>query len=683
MGERDYWDLATERIDAAGIPPQRAGAVRCLEVIITASPEWFERGLDGRPVDYSQNAWLRSTRTFLIEKFGEQNLVAFQIRQGDKSPYVHAVIVPVTAYAQLSARDLFNPVNLRGYQSQYAEKMKAHGLGRGSRWDPPRNCIFCNPCAPRKCTPYSRPMAYAIMRHGKITSKAQAAQASAHNYRQYEVPNVDPLAPHPNIEFVNAGERDYWEVAEERIEDAGITIRRKDAVRCVEIILTASPEFFDRDANGRAVDMSDSQWLKDTKAYLVETFGEKNLVGFQLQQDEKSPHVHAMVVPITADGRLSARDVFNLGTLRGYQTGYAATMKAHGLERGVEHSQAEHQPMKRFYGQQSQTAAEMGTQLGPVGAYQDVQVKRPERKDLFSLSEWEAKTTAQVNKQARAQVEAANQRAEKAQNLALENAAAKDQVRVLQKQLSTSEGLKEDHKAQSDEIAKRIAGGENPPAKWVTRGDKLLDEAIGQLRDGRAAVATFQGWAEEAKWRGDYQGGAEQRNGLIKEQEAKNKALEADLSRYAGGRTRLAELNEQRDKVTAKKVRQAEEHAQWVKEAPAREAQRQREQEQQEKMAYEGEKLKIEQISGEILQTKSYIMSLKWFAVAAREGGLQVEIPSEGQLILSVSGSKNRFEHQDLQLGGKEFADVLNRQMTVNKDQHDREKGLGNDRGRD
>jgi hypothetical protein len=129
VGERDYWDLATERIVAVGIQRQRMGTTRCLEAIITASSEWFERGSDGQITDYSRSAWLRDTRTFLIEKFGGQNLVAFQIRQSGTSPLVHAVIVPITPDGRLSAREVLNPVTLRGYQKEYTEMMKAHGLG--------------------------------------------------------------------------------------------------------------------------------------------------------------------------------------------------------------------------------------------------------------------------------------------------------------------------------------------------------------------------------------------------------------------------------------------------------------------------------------------------------------------------------------------------------------------------
>ena len=375
-------------------------------------------------------------------------------------------------------------------------------------------------------------MAYAIMRWAKVTSQVQADKATGHNYRTDKVANADKEAPHPNVELVNIDGRGYWELATERIAEVVTRKVRDDQVRCMEVILTASPEFFERDANGRAVDMKDSQWLKDQLTFLEKTFGKENVLSCTLHQDEKSPHVHAVIAPITKDDHLSAKRLFNPITMTDYQSQYAEVMKVHGLERGVEHSQAEHQPMKKMYGQQGQTAAELEAQLGPASSYQDVQVKRPGVLDLRNLAEWEAKNTAQLNEKARAQVEEANKRAEKAQTLALENASAKEQVRVLQKQLSTSEGLKENHKAQSEEAAKRIASGEAPDL-WVKRGNKLLDEAIGHLRDGLHSLRTFESWGDADR---------------IKEQTAKNKAMEADLGRFAGGKTRLVEL----DKETAR-----------------------------------------------------------------------------------------------------------------------------------
>ncbi len=174
-------------------------------------------------------------------------------------------------------------------------------------------------------------MAYAIMRWGKIQTLGQAAAATAHNYRQYDVSNTDQDSPHQNVEFVNVDERDYWELASERITEAGITPRRKDAVRCVEAIITASSEFFKFNPDGRAVDYSQSDWLKDTRTFLIEKFGEKNLIAFFVHQDEKSLHMRTIIVPITRDGRLSVRDLFNPVSIRGYQDEYAEGMKGHGL----------------------------------------------------------------------------------------------------------------------------------------------------------------------------------------------------------------------------------------------------------------------------------------------------------------------------------------------------------------
>ena len=382
------------------------------------------------------------------------------------------------------------------------------------------------------------------MRWTKVTSQEQANKATGHNYRTDRVRNADEQAPHPNVELVNTAGRGYWELAEERIKEAVTRKVRDDQVRCMEVILTASPEFFERDAKGRAVDMSQSQWLKDQLTFLEKTFGKENVLSCTLHQDEKTPHVHAVIAPITKDGRLSAKLLFNPVTMTDYQGQYAEAMKPHGLERGVEHSQAKHQPMQQMYGQQNKTAAELDKQMGEAKPYVPAEVDKPKR-FVVNPEEWADKQTQAVNEKVRQQVEAANERAEKARILALENASAKEQVRVLQKQLATSEGLKEGYKAQSEEAVKRIAGGEAPPS-LVSQGNKLLDEAIGQLRDGRDSLRTFEHW------------GADKYADRIKNQIAKNKAMEADLGRFAGGRSRLKELDEEATKLAAEQARAAQ-----------------------------------------------------------------------------------------------------------------------------
>jgi hypothetical protein len=402
---------------------------------------------------------------------------------------------------------------------------------------------------------------YTIFRVAKQTDVKQATAASSHNYRKYSVANADELAPHPSPELLNSAERGYWELANERISEAGITPRRKDAVRCVEVMLSASPEWFERDAQGRAADYSNHKWTRDNLTYLQKTFGVKNVLAFKLHQDEKSPHIHALIVPITEDGRLSGRDVVGRPALRRLQTSYAEAMAEHGLRRGVEKSQAKHKPMKQFYGQQADTAQQVAKLVASV-EFVPVIVKKPSRLD--NLQQWAERQTNQVNDHFRSLLAAANQRAEVAASLAVESAAAKDQVRVLQKQLHTSEKLKQDVLTSlqestkiTNELAKRLAGGEPAPAAWIEQGKTLLDKEAKTINAGRVAIEDHQAQAATAGKNGDYGRVAELEHGIIPKLKSELKPKEEQLAGYAGGRDRIVQL----DKEQAERLRERADQA--------------------------------------------------------------------------------------------------------------------------
>lgn len=202
-------------------------------------------------------------------------------------------------------------------------------------------------------------MAFAILRIGKISSVGKAAAADAHNQRSYEVKNADPDKRHLNAEYVKASQRPTWELANERIEAVGIK-PKADAVRVVEFLLAASPEFFEPDQ-----DIRQSEYLQANLTFMQERYG-PNLLSFTLHQDETTPHFQCMVVPITTEAktvtlkngqehtrtgqRLTAAELFNPKTLRQLQTDYANAMIPFGLARGVEKSPTKHQEIKRVYG---------------------------------------------------------------------------------------------------------------------------------------------------------------------------------------------------------------------------------------------------------------------------------------------------------------------------------------------
>ncbi|MBB6061578.1 hypothetical protein HNQ93_004459, partial [Hymenobacter luteus] len=110
-------------------------------------------------------------------------------------------------------------------------------------------------------------MPYAVIRVAKIKTQAHALAATGHNYRQEQHPhaigNADRAAPHPNREYINHEQKDYWSLLEARIQEAGVKRVRHDSVRGMEVILTGSPEGFIRGQDGRAADYSKSKWAQD------------------------------------------------------------------------------------------------------------------------------------------------------------------------------------------------------------------------------------------------------------------------------------------------------------------------------------------------------------------------------------------------------------------------------------
>jgi hypothetical protein len=283
----------------------------------------------------------------------------------------------------------------------------------------------------------------AICRVAKVKGAGSIGGKSDHNYRHAQVPNADPNRQHLNQEYVNTYTR-LGPAIEERLHDAGITKMRQDAVKGMEFILTASPERFKRDETGQAIgDYREHPWVKANLDFMQQKYG-PNLVAFTLHQDEKTPHIHAVVVPITADGRLCAKEMFNPQTLRQLQTDYAQAMKPFGLERGIEGSRAQHVEMKHIYGLQQAERQEIQKELAPIQQQnQPLQVSKPDMLDLLNLERWRQQQEAQINAEYNRRLAEVQKAAQIAQNAAVANATAKEQGKVLQQRLDTAESLKQ------------------------------------------------------------------------------------------------------------------------------------------------------------------------------------------------------------------------------------------------
>jgi hypothetical protein len=325
-------------------------------------------------------------------------------------------------------------------------------------------------------------MPYAICRVAKIKTAQAGAAKTAHNYRQRETPNADTERKPMNHEYINTGERNYWELATERIQEVGAKVR-PDSVRGVEVLLTASPEAFKRREDGSQADWHGSKWAEANIAFLKGKFGGENVISCTLHQDELTPHFHAVVVPLTPDGRLSAKDVFNPKTLRALQTEYAEAMKPFGMERGVEHSRTKHETMRHVYGAQERSRGELADLTKPESAAR-LSIEGPSALDLVNLSRWRAEQEARLNAELNRQLAAANERASKAASIAQDSAGAKDQAKTLSRQLASVESTK----TKEIQVRKDLEGGFTRALVQVAQGEALPANVLEYAHRVRAEI---------------------------------------------------------------------------------------------------------------------------------------------------------------------------------------------------
>ena len=187
--------------------------------------------------------------------------------------------------------------------------------------------------------------------------------------KKYVPSNADAGRTHLNRELVRfpEGVSNRTEAIQHRIDTAGLRRKvGKNQTKAIRIILTGTHEQMMKIANDGRLD----NWIDANLKWLKETFGEENLVSCVLHMDEKTPHLHATVVPIVAGERvrrkregerkyetksgprLSADDVMRGTKLHEYQNSYAKAMKPFGLQRGIVGSTAKHQANSEYYKQQ-------------------------------------------------------------------------------------------------------------------------------------------------------------------------------------------------------------------------------------------------------------------------------------------------------------------------------------------
>lgn len=190
---------------------------------------------------------------------------------------------------------------------------------------------------------------HAILRFAKYKGPA-ISQIESHNERtkaQYASnPDIDTSRSSLNYHLITPTQK-YRLEANEQISASGCRTR-KDSVRLVEALITGSPEFF----KGKTV-QEIRAYFEHSLNFLKQRQRADTFVSAVVHLDERTPHMHVTFVPLTQDGRLSAKEIIgNKKQLVAWQDAYWAHMvsKYPDLERGQSASETgrNHIPPRLF-----------------------------------------------------------------------------------------------------------------------------------------------------------------------------------------------------------------------------------------------------------------------------------------------------------------------------------------------
>lgn len=340
-------------------------------------------------------------------------------------------------------------------------------------------------------------MGYVVLHLQK--AKGNDAPMSAHIERTIDPHNVDKTLTHLNKELIHfpEGVNSRTEAIQHRIEDADIKRKiSKDQVRAIRIMLSGTHEDMkDIEESGNL-----DNWCADNIDWLKQTYGEKNLVSAVLHMDEKTPHIHATVVPIVNGerrkvkdiktqeinpdkkkykkkskdtSRLCADDVMARNKLKEYQNSYAEWMKPYGLERGIDGSKAKHTETYEYYRNiflQTETIKE------EIGSLK--QEKEQERQAVKLLKQKEAQEQLRLS--------ALQEQADKKQSELKENQKLVQEAKTEVKMLGVEKSLKKTAKNISDGIGSLMG---NPKAKKLEARNDELRQEIETLQEEKETIS--------------------------------------------------------------------------------------------------------------------------------------------------------------------------------------------------
>lgn len=184
---------------------------------------------------------------------------------------------------------------------------------------------------------------YQVLRIEKLKSMSSITHSLMHAYRTQPTPNADPKKAHLN-QFLKAK---TFDDAHNSYKNELLTVGkiRKNAVLCIEVVVSASPEFF----VGKTIN-EQNKYFNEAILFLKKEFGEDNFVVGGVHRDEKTPHFWGYFIP-RVNGKLNSKKIIggHAGRLAQLQTDFHKVVSSSfGLARGIPGTGRKHEELKDY-----------------------------------------------------------------------------------------------------------------------------------------------------------------------------------------------------------------------------------------------------------------------------------------------------------------------------------------------
>lgn len=242
--------------------------------------------------------------------------------------------------------------------------------------------------------------ALAVLRFAKLRTMGKVAVASQHNTRTADsgLSHTTPPADGPGVVLLD-GQTDASAAWHERAAAVGLGKPRRDAVLAVEMVMSASPSWF-----ATATPDERADWTHTSMEYARATFGPANILQAVRHDDEETPHIHVLAIPLEQKQRARAgrprkgregakrAPVLSWGLnadrilggperLREHQSTYAAEIAHLGIRRGrpKRETKAQHKPAAIYRAEAAQDRAEAAKVLAAAHTIETDATRRDKR----------------------------------------------------------------------------------------------------------------------------------------------------------------------------------------------------------------------------------------------------------------------------------------------------------------